>query len=350
MKELSPSGGNRPLSRPEKPARRGPSGPARWLALAAALALIFGSTAAPAGAQEEEGIEYSVMAPLAARSLLLDVTLTDGTLVAAGERGHILVSRDGGTSWNQARVPTRSMLTSVFFIDPEHGWAVGHDGVVLRTLGGPDEWERVRWAPEEENPLFDVWFSDTQHGIAVGAYGTFLVTQDGGTSWSSRPLGEDDYHLHRIVPAWGDTLFMPAEAGMIYRSDDAGLTWRQLPSPYEGSFFGAVPLDENSILLFGLRGHLYRSDDGGTTWEAVETGTTAMLTDGIVLDDGTVVITGLGGVILLSRDGGRTFELEQQPGRRGIQAVIQDGEGKLVLAGEFGVKTLSIAALPGGSR
>ncbi len=312
------------------------------------ITLVCAATATLALAQE--AIEYSVIAPLAARSLLLDVAEVDGVLVAVGDRGHILVSRDGGTSWTQSRVPTRSMLTGVFFIDPEHGWAVGHDGVVLRTLGGPDEWERVRWAPEEENPLFDVWFSDVENGIAVGAYGTFLVTEDGGTSWAARPIGEDDYHLHRIVPAGGEILYMPAEAGMIYRSDDGGLTWQELPSPYEGSFFGLVPLDDRGILLFGLRGHLYRSDDGGQTWEPLETGTTAMLTDGLVLEDGTVVITGLGGVILVSRDGGRSFQLRQQPGRRGIQAAIQDGEGQLVLVGEFGVKTLDPAALLDGSR
>jgi len=315
------------------------------------LLCLLVALATPAAAGDiEEGIEYSVPARLATRSLLLDVARVDGLLVAVGDRGHILVSRDGGDSWSQARVPTRSMLTGVFFADPDHGWAVGHDGVILRTTDGARTWEMVRWAPEEENPLFDVRFSDTLNGFAVGAYGTFLATSDGGDTWTPRTIGESDFHLHRIVPGEDTTLFIPAEAGTIYRSDDGGLTWAELPSPYEGSFFGATSLGDGAILVFGLRGHLYRSEDRGQTWEPLETSTTALLTDGLVLDDGTVLITGLGGVVLASRDGGRTFELHQQADRKGIQAVIQGGDGKLVLVGEFGVKTVSPAELLNGSR
>ncbi len=353
MTDLSGSGrGTAACGRPPGKATLHCNG--RRLALCLALVLAATFVASPPAVAEEagdEGIEYSVIAPLAARSLLLDVAATDGILVAVGDRGHVVVSRDGGETWSQARVPTRSMLTAVFFADPGHGWAVGHDGVVLRTVGGPDEWERTRWAPEEENPLFDVWFSDLEHGLAVGAYGTFLVTSDGGTTWTYRPLGEDDFHLHRIVPAGERTLFMPAEAGMIYRSDDGGLTWKQLPSPYEGSFFGLLPLDDgDTLLIFGLRGHLFRSEDGGQGWTPLPTGTTAMLTDGIVLADGTVVIVGLGGTVLASSDGGRTFELHQQADRKGIQSILQDASGKLVLAGEFGVRTFEPAEFLGGSR
>ncbi|NIN72690.1 MAG: sialidase, partial [Gemmatimonadetes bacterium] len=49
--------------------------------------------------------------------------------------------------------------------------------------------------------------------------------------------------------------------------------WTTLPSPYEGSFFGTLPLEGDSLLLFGLRGHLFRSDDAGESWEEIPTGT-----------------------------------------------------------------------------
>ena len=51
-----------------------------------------------------------------------------------------------------------------------------------------------------------------------------------------------DFHLNRIVGASGSRLYIAAEAGHLYRSDDAGRTWNELPSPYEGSFFGVLPL------------------------------------------------------------------------------------------------------------
>jgi photosystem II stability/assembly factor-like uncharacterized protein len=314
----------------------------------AAVALTVGS-ASPVAAQEEVASEPAIIAPLAPRALALDAVSVGGTSVAVGERGHILISDDGGGSWRQAESPTRTALTGVFFADHDHGWAVGHDSAILRTTDGGTTWELVNWAPEDEAPLFDVWFADAENGFAIGAYGTFYVTADGGQTWAFEPISDNDFHLHDIAEAPDGRLYMAAEAGVAYRSDDGGITWTELPSPYEGSFFGVLPLADDAVLLFGLRGHVFRSGDAGETWEPVETGTVAMLTDGLQLQDGSILIVGLGGTVLKSTDDGRTFSIYQQPNRRGISAVVQADDGSLLLVGEFGVKTTSLDELTDGS-
>ena len=63
-----------------------------------------------------------------------------------------------------------------------------------------------------------------------------------------------------------------------------------------------------------------------------------MLTDGIRLADGTIVIVGLGGTVLVSADGGQSFTSHAQSNRRGISAVVDAGDGRLLLVGEFGVR------------
>jgi photosystem II stability/assembly factor-like uncharacterized protein len=198
---------------------------------AAILILIVAGGSGWVAAQPADEPEHAVIAPLAERSLMLDVAAIGDWLVAVGERGHILVSNDRGATWRQAEVPTRATLTGVCLVDAQHGWVVGHDGVILRTADGGTTWERVRWAPEEENPLLDVWFADLEHGFAIGAYGTFLETVDGGTTWEDRAVGEYDYHLHHLAASPGGRLYMAAEAGVVYRSDDGGRSWRELPSP-----------------------------------------------------------------------------------------------------------------------
>lgn len=309
------------------------------------LALI---PALAAVAQEQPAeVEWSIQAPLAPRSLLLDVAAAGNRLVVVGERGHILLSDDSGRTWRQVKVPTRAMLTGVFFADDKLGWAVGHDGVILRTSDGGESWEVMRWAPEEEAPLLDVWFRDSEHGYAVGAYGLFLATSDGGTTWEERSISDDDSHLNRIAASASGRLYLAAERGMIHRSDDGGESWMMLPSPYDGSFFGALALSGDSVLVFGLRGHMYRSDDAGESWRKLETGTIAMLTDGIVLADGRVLVVGLGGAVLVSADGGRSFELKAQPNRLGIAGVIQAPDGGVVLVGEGGVRRLEVDQLLG---
>ena len=310
-------------------AERGRSG---WpLAVALCLAL------APAGVGAQDAVE----APLAIESLLLDGAAAGSRLIVVGERGHILVSADGGASWTQARVPVRALLTAVHMHDERTGWAVGHDAAILRTGDGGSTWRMVHHAPEEERPLLDVWFRDERTGFAVGAYGYFLATEDGGDTWTSRTIGEDDFHLNALVPAGSQRLFIAAEAGVVYRSDDGGETWRKLPSPYAGSWFGALALDEDEVLLMGLRGHLFRSGDAGESWTRVPTGINATLTDAVRLQSGAMLITGLEGTLLSSRDGGRSVSFTRLPSRQGISAALPLADGGVLLIGEFGVRRLS---------
>ena len=70
---------------------------------------------------------YAIESAKASRTLLLDVAHAGARLVVVGDHGHILLSDDQGKTWSQARVPTRQLLTAVFFVDEQHGWAVGHD-------------------------------------------------------------------------------------------------------------------------------------------------------------------------------------------------------------------------------
>ena len=111
------------------------------------------------------GSESSVIAPLAPRSLLLDAQRVENALIAVGERGHVLISEDGGDSWEQIQVPTRATLTGVYFIDRAHGWVVGHDQVILRTQDGGKSWELVYEDAAAESPLLDVYFKDAQQGL-----------------------------------------------------------------------------------------------------------------------------------------------------------------------------------------
>lgn len=343
------------------------------------LLLVLVALCGPLGVARGASPEWADLEPLAPKSLLIDAATAGDVALVVGERGHILRSRDGGTTWEQLRVPTRATLTAVTMLDARRACAVGHDAVVLLTEDGGDTWQLAFQAPDEQRPLLDVWFADDESAIAVGAYSLFLTSSDGGHGWAMGELeiapviapdvdggvaiddattasGADDeliedYHLHHLSRAATGRTYLAAEAGNIYGSDDAGVTWRHLSSPYEGSFFGVLPLDDHSLLAYGLRGHLFRSDDAGATWTAIDTGSHALLDGAARLADGTVVVVGLEGTVLVSRDGGRSFTLYPQDDRLGIAAITELAAGKLLLVGEGGVRVLPLAALTAeGSR
>ena len=322
---------------------------------------IFAIMLLPANVQADDA---SIMAKLAGHSMLLDGVSRDGLMAVVGERGHILISTDG-EHWQQITVPTRTTLTGVYFQDKINGWVVGHDAVILRTTDGGQVWDKVYYDPEGQTPLFDIWFRDEKHGIAIGAYGLYLISEDGGASWGisemnvsvakpaddsddDKPKAEDDddfldsydLHLNSIAIADNGKLYIAAEAGKAYRSEDFGNSWVPLTPDYIGSFFGVLPVTGDTVLVFGLRGHLFRSEDAGNTWREIETPTQEMLTNGIVLAEDEICITGLGGTILRSNDQGKSFSLVEQGHRDGFNAIIQSLEGKLITVGEKGVDLL----------
>ncbi|WP_447590943.1 WD40/YVTN/BNR-like repeat-containing protein [Aquipseudomonas campi] len=300
---------------------------------------------------------FSVESPKAATSLLVDIAHAGKRLVAVGDRGHILFSDDSGKNWVQARVPTRQMLTGVFFIDDKKGWAVGHDAQILATTDGGANWTLQFEDLEREAPLLDIWFQDANHGLAVGAYGALLETTDGGQNWnnvSDRLDNEDGYHLNGITAVKDAGLFVVGEMGSMFRSADWGQTWERMHAPYEGSLFGALgTANANTLLVYGLRGNLLRSTDFGTTWQSLqllsENGPLRFgLAGGTLLKDGTLVIVGHGGSVLRSSDGGRTFSVINRSDRASLAGVTDDAAGNLILVGQGGVHiATATGAAPG---
>ncbi|WP_433740716.1 WD40/YVTN/BNR-like repeat-containing protein [Pseudomonas putida] len=295
-------------------------------------------------------VVYSVESPKASKSLVLDVVHAGKRLVAVGDRGHILYSDDQGTTWTQAKVPTRQLLTSVFFVDDKHGWAVGHDAQILASEDGGVTWTKQFEDLKRESPLLDVWFQDASNGFAVGAYGALMATTDGGKHWedvSDRLDNEDQYHLNAITAVKDAGLFIVGEQGSMFRSADWGQTWEKLEGPYEGSLFGVIGTAQpNTLLAYGLRGNLFRSTDFGSTWEPVELkaerGALEFgLSGGTLLDDGSIVIVGNGGSVISSSDNGETFSVFNRRDRISISSVVAAGNGNLILGGQGGVRATS---------
>ncbi|WP_211443117.1 WD40/YVTN/BNR-like repeat-containing protein [Collimonas humicola] len=250
-------------------------------------------------------------------------------IVAVGEHGVILLSDDGST-YRQARsVPTRAMLTTVCFIDRNTGWAAGHDGVVLKTTDGGENWQLLRQQYGQEQPILSIWFGDASNGIAVGLFGMALSTSDGGASWSELKLASGDAadrHLYRILATPGGALLIMAEAGTVFRSEDGGKHWDVIDSGAKGSLWSALAFSDNgqsSVVAVGMRGHIVRSNDDGKSWQAVASGTTQSLTDVALLSAQQLVAGGVGGALLFSSDGGRHFTARQGAGDAPLTALLK---------------------------
>lgn len=288
----------------------------------------------------------SEIMPKASKSLLLDVEDTGAGLIAVGERGHVLLSPDG-VSWTQSKTPTRATLNAIDCADARTCWAVGHDAVIIKTSDGGKTWVKQHFAPELEKPFLDVLFFDAQHGFVIGAYGLFKETLDGGNSWNefNADIRADEWHFNAITRLGNGSLLLVGETGGIATSTDGGVTWVRQESPYEGSYFGALPVGESGAVIFGLRGNAYISADavaGG--WTKVESGTTQGLLGGTLLPGGDFVLVGNSNTVL--RGSSTTGTLQVVPGAsgKGLSSATPLTGGDLLLLGETGTQILKGAA------
>jgi photosystem II stability/assembly factor-like uncharacterized protein len=234
----------------------------------APLALALAACAAAALAQDEaadpaasEKPHPAMAAPLAAKRTLISVAWAGNTLVAVGDRGHILTSGDG-KEWKQVPAPADVMLNRVRFRDARTGFALGHDATILATRDGGASWSVVHF-DAASRPLYDVAFVDEQTLFAVGAYGVFLDSTDGGATWTPRDfeIGTLGQHFNAITALGDGSLLVAGEKGLLMRSTDRGATWTMIDSPYTGSFFGAQPLGPKGVVAYGLRGNIYVAED-----------------------------------------------------------------------------------------
>ena len=287
--------------------------------------------------------ETSELAPLAPKSLLLAVARAGDRLVAVGDRGHVLLSADQGRSWTQSLTPTRALLTGVSFPDAQHGWAVGHDGVILATSDGGATWTRQDNGKDLETVYLSVLFRDATHGFAVGAYGKFVATADGGKTWTAAKPSPDEVHYNRITESLDGYLYLAGEGGLLLVSNDGGKNWIKSEVPYEGSLFGALPLDNGGVLVYGLRGHILRSEDHGANWTQENSAVQVLIMGGVRLPAGLIVLAGQGGNFFVSRDGGRAFSpWKPADSSTSLADVIAAGDGTLLTVGEAGAVRVTL--------
>jgi photosystem II stability/assembly factor-like uncharacterized protein len=298
-------------------------------------ALAAGLLSRPACSDHDLDLEYAQHLPLVADSMLLDITRVGDTLVAVGERGHVVTSTDGKT-WVQAEVvPTRSTLTTVFS-DGQRLWAGGHDAVILTSGDAGNTWTRQFFDTHRQQAVMDIYFSDEENGVAIGSYGLYLRTSNGGHSWEDYIVDEEiDYHLNSLLAFDDERWLIAGEAGYSYRSYDGGNTWEPVEVPYLGSMWGSLRSSSECVIFYGLRGHVMESCDFGTTWTEIPTGSEASIS-GAVEENGLVLLAANSGMIL-TRDDDKAFRVHHHPSGVDFSAALALGEGNFLLTGEDGI-------------
>ncbi|ASP48449.1 WD40/YVTN/BNR-like repeat-containing protein [Cognaticolwellia beringensis] len=332
---------------------------------------------------------------LASKSVLMAMIPMNNTILAVGERGHIISWKDNA-DWQQ-QSPVSVSITNVTLLSDGSKIAVGHDGVILKTENNSSTWRKVFTGAEltklkiaqlkkqhaalklvinatqdedeleeltyqledlafalEDNqielesgpnkPLLSVTRTASDLLFATGAYGTLLTSNDKGETWtliSKRLDNPDKFHLNSIITTSNDHLYIVGENGMGFQSTNQGKTWSSMALPYYGSLFGIIAHAEKSkqLVAFGLQGNLMVSLDGGENWQHKKLPTSASLLGGDFSPQGKAYLVGHGGIIVdFMPENLASLHINKHPSGAALSSVLVQ-KNSLILAGQFGISS-----------
>ncbi len=174
-------------------------------------------------------------------------------------------------SWQQD-----AELTDVFFHNENIGWAVGVQGVILRTTNGGHDWKEIGQVEVADEVQQDLSFQQKIQAMQSG-----LRTQSTGIA-DGRSGGAERYRcrfesVHFIDEKTGwvaggyNVPYLNHSRGIVLKTSDGGLTWRRIKSVFTPRLKRIYFSDRSHGWAIGERGNMLDSSifyttDGGETW------------------------------------------------------------------------------------
>lgn len=202
-------------------------------------------------------------------------------LVGVSVAGDIWRSSDGGATWSFVFDGLGDLPDSwgVSFSDAQHGWVVGHHGIMLETADAGLSWSLRNSGASVQ--IYELEMRDDSFGLAACNNGYLLRTTNGGAFWETQKLevtgqifGRDE-SLHGLSIVDASVAVVAGPGGTAFRTDDGGVSWTSIGYPVlpdalwiEDVEFATANLGWVVGLDLDL-GHdhtIYRTTDGGATW------------------------------------------------------------------------------------
>ena len=180
---------------------------------------------------------------------------------------------DGGAHWTVAKA--KEIPVSLFFVNDSLGWCVAPKGI-WRTRDAGRTWRHLSKSPKL---LMRVYFLDENHGFAVGAHKLAYETSDGGETWQPIAAAAEP-HTEADHTTYNNITFVNSTTGMIDgfsappRGGDSGRP--EWLDPHGGADRREWP--HLSIML--------DTHDGGKTWTPSTASMFGRITRATFLPDG----------------------------------------------------------------
>ncbi len=251
-----------------------------------------------------------------------------------GTPGGIYRSEDQGENWvkdsnnfqNVRDVEINPNDTNEIYVPA----TVNGVGKIMKTVNGGKDWEEVFTQRTQEGSVFNIALNPRrpQELFAGDSGGALYKTSDAGATWKTVLWEKSGINLIKFDSVNTDKLYFVTTTTGAKRSDDGGATFSPISS--KGTIYNLIPhpYKEGVVFLSDNNG-LHRSVDGGATLEAINTlvRPEAISSKGIAIDprNDKIIYFVSGGAIYKTENSGESWKPIQfsVPSRK-IEMIIVD--------------------------
>lgn len=208
-------------------------------------------------------------------------------------------------------------LASVYFTDGMNGYVGGNDGVILVTHDGGNTWQQTTLQSGEDAyfncisfPAHDTgWISGRENSNSMNSGPAMYVTYDGGATWIYRGASYDQEYSYFPSVNVG---YRDAYTDYIEKSTDGGQTWNELTSaPWASFSYTSLHFINEDTGFVGTSSYEWRTTNAGLSWATVDFPSHELeyngVTDYAFSDNNNGVAVFSRGDIDVTTDGGETW-------------------------------------------
>ena len=196
------------------------------------------------------------------------------------------------SSWKQD-----AELTDVFFLNADLGWAVGAQGVIIRTTDGGKSWSEISQA--FSLAASELSLSQKFRNMRSGVRSSSTGIADGSSDYNPIRCRFESVHFvdekHGWVAGGYEVPYVGRSRAVVMRTQDGGLSWEAIKNLVVPRFSRIHFSDPVSGWAIGKTGNLFQSgifytSDGGRSWSSQSSGKLHAWTDAEQTSTGFVTV------------------------------------------------------------
>ncbi|GAC18657.1 WD40/YVTN/BNR-like repeat-containing protein [Paraglaciecola arctica] len=179
----------------------------------------------------------------------------NGNWWVAGGFSTFLHSANDGQNWQTTSLDEDAIITNLVFISEQDAVATAEFGMILVTENGGISWDLIGFLPDEFFP-HSTHFATTAEGWVGGLNGFVYHTKDGGRNWL-RQSADSSVPIYQFVQV-DDALYALGDNATVMKL--AGSNWQTVQPPTAPVYLRAALHFNGKLLVAGGRGMLLALD------------------------------------------------------------------------------------------